>query len=81
MRVPLWRVEKSDELWHDNVDFSQHIPPKLSSRHVRKRLPPIDAARDARLDAQGFRILRLPNALVTGSAEWAVERSRLALAI
>jgi very-short-patch-repair endonuclease len=40
-----------------------------------------DIARDAWLNAQGFPILRLPNALVIGSTELAVERIRVALAM
>jgi very-short-patch-repair endonuclease len=37
--------------------------------------------RDKWLIAQGFRILRLPNALVIGATELAVEKIRTALAM
>ena len=39
-----------------------------------------DICRDAWLAAQGFRVLRLPNDLVIGSAELAVAKIRAALA-
>ena len=39
-----------------------------------------DRARDVWLQAQGFRVLRLPNGLVIGSTELAVARIRNALA-
>ncbi len=38
-----------------------------------------DSARDAWLQSQGFRVLRLPNELVIGSTELAVARIRTAL--
>jgi very-short-patch-repair endonuclease len=52
------------------VDGPSHLP-KESEAH--------DSRRDAWLASQGFRILRLPNDLVIGSTEPAIERIRTAL--
>jgi very-short-patch-repair endonuclease len=49
--------------------------------HENEDAKAADAERDAWLNAQGFRVLRLSNELVIGSTELAVERIRQALAI
>ncbi len=65
----------------DFVCFERRLIVEIDGpSHDREEQKAADAARDAWLCGQGFRILRLPNELVIGSTELAVARIRAALA-
>ncbi len=66
----------------DFVCFSQWVAVEVDGpSHFGKESKLRDTERDAWLETQGFRVLRLPNELVIGSTELAVERIRAALAM
>jgi very-short-patch-repair endonuclease len=64
----------------DFVCFERRLVVEVDGpSHEAEEHKAADVERDAWLESQGFRILRLPNALVIGSTELAVERIRAAL--
>jgi len=65
----------------DFVSFGRRLVVEIDGpSHQSEEQRAADAARDAYLSRQGFRILGLPNELVIGSTELAVARIRAALA-
>ena len=66
----------------DFVCFERRLVVEVDGpSHEGEERKAADVERDAWLAAQGFRILRLPNALVSGATELAVARIRVALAM
>jgi very-short-patch-repair endonuclease len=66
----------------DFVCFERRLVVEVDGpSHEGEEQKAADVERDAWLDARGFRILRLPNALVIGATDLAVERIRVALAM
>ena len=66
----------------DFVCFERRLVVEVDGpSHESEEQKAADIERDASLNAQGFRILRLPNALASGSTELAGARIRFALAI
>ena len=65
----------------DFVCFERRLAIEVDGpSHVETESQARDSRRDAWLESQGFHMLRLPNELVIGSTELAVERIRAALA-
>jgi len=64
----------------DFVCFERRLAIEVDGpSHLEKESKASDSRRDAWLESQGFRVLRLPNELVIGSTELATERIRAAL--
>ena len=70
-------VRTSQNRWLSRVVSSSR---SMDQSHEGEERKAADLERDVWLDAQGFRILRLPNALVMGTTELAVAQIRVASA-